>query len=160
MTGALASVAAVVPGVTVLLDPLRRRGDPPGLVRIASLAALPEDGRPRRFTVVTERRDAWTRYEATPVGAVYLRRTEGGEVAAYNVTCPHAGCFVGVKEDQSGFGCPCHNSSFSLDGAIDDPASPAPRGMDRLDVEIRNTDEIWVRYVNFQPGVEDRVPLA
>ena len=160
LAGGLAGLAAVVPGLRVLLDPIRRTTTTRGFVQVARLAAVPEDGTPRRFEVIANRRDAWTTYGETPVGAVYLRRVDSGNVIAFNVTCPHAGCFVAVKSDESGFGCPCHNSSFALDGTVDDPASPSPRAMDRLDVELRNSDEVWVRFVNFQPGVEDQVPLA
>ena len=69
-------------------------------------------------------------------GAVYLRR-RGDSIAALNVVCPHAGCFVNVAADRSSFLCPCHKSSFDLDGAVNDPASPSPRDMDALEVEVR-----------------------
>ena len=160
VAGGVAGLSAIIPGLRVLLDPIRRTSSGSDFVQVTRLAAIPEDGAPRRFPVIANRRDAWTTYGETPVGAVYLRRAESERIVAFNVTCPHAGCFVAVKTDDSGFGCPCHNSSFALDGNVDDPASPSPRGMDQLEVEIRNSDEVWVRFVNFQPGVEDKVPLA
>lgn len=129
------------------------------MVRVTSLSVLPADGAPQRFTIRADRKDAWTTYANQPVGAVYLRRV-GDEVTCFNVVCPHAGCFVGIAEDGSRFECPCHKSSFSLDGAIDDPASPSPRGMDSLDVEVRNGDELWVRFQNFQPGRDEKNPLV
>ena len=161
VAGALAGLAPLVAGVVALLDPLRRGSREGGgdWVRVTRLSALPEDGLPRKFTISTDRVDAWTTYRDTPVGAVYLRRTDDG-VTALNVVCPHAGCFVNLAPDQGRFACPCHRSSFALDGSINDPASPSPRDMDELEVEIREDDAVWVRFQNFQPGREEKLPVA
>ena len=158
IVGAVAAVVPVAAGVTALLDPLRRRGAPSDLVLVTRLSAVPEDGSPKRFTVTKDRTDAWATYADTPVGAVYLRRTGAG-VLALNTVCPHAGCFVGVAPDRSRFACPCHKSSFDLDGVVNDPASPSPRDMDELEVEIRNGDEVWVRFQHFLPGREEKTPV-
>lgn len=159
VVGALAGLAPIVAAVTALLDPLRRASDDAGLVRVTRLSAIPEDGLPRKFTIRSDRVDGWTTYRDTPVGAVYLRRTAEG-VTALNVVCPHAGCFVNLAPDQERFACPCHKSSFALDGSINDPASPSPRDMDELEVVVRNGGEVWVRFQNFQPGREEKLPIA
>lgn len=157
--GAVASIVPVAAGVTVLLDPLRKKETASAQVFVTRLSAVPEDGSPKKFTVEMDRVDAWATYSNTPVGAVYLRRTESGDVAALNVVCPHAGCFVGLAEDKARFGCPCHNSSFDLDGVVNDPSSPSPRDMDSLAVDVRNGDEIWVAFRNFLPGRHDKTPV-
>ncbi|MBX3732977.1 MAG: Rieske 2Fe-2S domain-containing protein [Verrucomicrobiae bacterium] len=159
--GGLATLVPVAAGLWVWLDPLRRRGDArgAGFRRIASLTALPADGTPRRFTVLADRVDAWTRMPAVPVGAVYLRRTGEREVEALQTVCPHAGCFVDYRPEARDFLCPCHNSTFAIDGAINDPRSPSPRPMDTLPVEIRG-EEVWVRYENFQAGQSEKRVLA
>ncbi|MBW3533706.1 MAG: Rieske (2Fe-2S) protein [Gemmatimonadetes bacterium] len=159
LAGALASLPPLIAGVVALFDPLRRTGSDAGMVRVTRLSALPADGLPRRFTIRSDRVDAWTTYTDTPVGAVYLRRTEEDGVTALNVVCPHAGCFVNLAPDRARFACPCHRSSFALDGSINDPASPSPRDMDELEVEIRD-GEVWVRFQNFIPGREDKLPVA
>jgi quinol---cytochrome c reductase iron-sulfur subunit, bacillus type len=156
--GAVAAVVPVAVGGTALLDPLRRRIGISDAILVTKMAAIPDNGAPRKFTVEANRVDGWTTHSNTPVGAVYLRRTSSG-VSALNVVCPHAGCFVGLVDDRSRFGCPCHKSSFDLDGAVNDPSSPSPRSMDALDVEIRNGDEIWVRFQNFLPGRADKTPV-
>ena len=156
--GGLATLAPIGAAIAAILDPLRRGGGDNGMVLVTRLAAVPEDGSPRKFTVTSDRTDAWATYADTPVGAVYLRRV-GDEVRALNVVCPHAGCFVGVAPDGSRFACPCHRSSFDLDGVVNDPSSPSPRDMDVLDVEVRNDDEVWVRFQNFLPGREDKTPV-
>ena len=158
---AVATVAALPPlaaGIIALMDPLRRRNGDDTFVMVTHLSAVPEGGTPKRFQVESERRDAWTTHQKTPVGAVYLRRTDTG-VQALNAVCPHAGCFVALVDGGARFGCPCHRSSFALDGAINDPDSPSPRDMDALDVEIRSGEEVWVRFQSFLPGREERVPV-
>lgn len=156
--------AAVVPplaaGVAVVLDPLRR-GAAAGAaaVRVATLEALPADGIPRKFPVIAGRRDAWTGQPAAPVGAVYLRRTGEREITAFNVVCPHAGCFVDWQPEPKRFFCPCHNSSFTVEGAIGEPTSPSPRPMDTLEVEVREGGEVWVKFQNFRRGVHEKIPV-
>ncbi len=154
-----AFLAPVWSGIRVALDPLGRTREDPDLVPVASLAALPADGVPRKFRILADKVDAWNTHVNVPVGAVYLRRT-GDSVEALNVVCPHAGCFVNLSPDRSRFVCPCHKSSFSLDGAVNDPASPSPRDMDALDVEVRDGDQIWVRFRNFLPGRAEKLPVA
>ena len=156
--GTLAMLAPIGAAVVSLLDPLRREKPSSEMVLVARTSAIPEDGSPRKFTVTADRTVAWAAYDDSPVGAVYLRRS-GDEVRALNVVCPHAGCFVGVAKDNSRFSCPCHLSSFDLDGAVDDPTSPSPRDMDTLDVEVRNGDEVWVRFQNFLPGRAEKTPV-
>lgn len=156
--GAVTLVVPAVSGLLLLLNPFRRRTRAGDAVRVASLRALPENGEPRRFPVLATRVDAWNRTPDVPVGAVYLRRVSAKEVRALSVTCPHAGCFVDFRADLKHYLCPCHNSTFALDGKVLDPKSPSPRALDALAVEIRNGDEIWVEFQNFRPGVKDRIP--
>ncbi len=146
-------------GLRVFLNPLRAGSPAAGWTRITSLSALPEDGAPRRFAVIAERVNAWNRLPAVPVGAVYLRRIGPAAVQAFNVLCPHAGCVVEYAPARGGFLCPCHNSTFAPDGRVNDPASPSPRGLDELEVEIRNDTEVWVRFQNFRAGVREKVPV-
>ena len=156
--GALALVAPVA-GLFVFLDPLRRKTANGNAVRVASLAALPENGEPRKFPVLATRVDAWNRSPNVPVGAVYLQRLGDGRVRAFNVVCPHAGCFVDFRPAQKHYHCPCHDSSFALDGKILDPKSPSPRPLDELPVEIRRETEIWVTFQNFRPGTPQKIPV-
>lgn len=159
----VASFAATVPvgvGLNAFLHPLRQ---PPGgsrgaFVRITTLDAVPADGVPRRFAVLADHVNVWNRTPAVPVGAVYLRRTGESDLKAFNVTCPHAGCVVEYAPARRGFLCPCHNSTFAVDGAINDPQSPSPRGLDELAVELREGREIWVRFQNFRAGIKERLP--
>ena len=156
--GTVAALVPVLSGATSLLDPLRRKRNEAGMSRVTTLAVLPNDGTPKKFTITADLADAWTIHRDAPIGAVYLRKV-GEDVHALNVVCPHAGCFVGIAKDRPGFTCPCHKSSFDLAGVIDDPASPSPRDMDSLQVEVRNGDEIWVRFQSFQAGHTVKTPV-
>ena len=109
--------------------------------------------------VLATRVDAWNRTPDVPVGAVYLQRLPDGSVRALTVPCPHAGCFVDYKAARDNFHCPCHNSSFALDGRVLDPKSPSPRPLDSLETEVRGGTEVWVRFRNFRAGVHEKIPV-
>jgi len=159
--GAVATVTPLAAGLRVFLQPLRRRAGANGVgfVKVTFLNALPADGAPRRFLVVADRTDAWNKFTSVPVGAVYLRRTGETRVQAFNAICPHAGCYVDYSAERNAFGCPCHNSTFALDGRVADPRSPSPRGLDELVVEIRAGTEVWVQFQDFRTGTAARVPV-
>ena len=149
----IGSMLGAVPlgaGLTVLFSPLLRRNQNSPAVFVARLDALPANGTPCKFPVVATRIDAWSRSEGV-IGAVYLRRLDRGALAL-NVACPHAGCSVDYSPGSSAFVCPCHNSNFGLDGAILGARSPSPRGLDTLEVEIREENQVWVRFQNFRAG--------
>lgn len=154
LAATVASIPPVLAGAAALFDPLRRGARDASLVRVSNLAALPVDAPPKRVRVVSERVDAWTHYAETPIGAVFLG-WDGEQLKAFNVVCPHAGCSVNLAADGSHFACPCHRSRFALDGTREE--GPAPRGLDELDVEVRDGD-VWVRFQDFRPGIEDKVP--
>lgn len=158
--GGASVVAPALAGLMVLTDPLRRKVSVGGPVKVTTLSALPDDGLPRKFSILADKVDAWNKYHDVPIGAVYLRRTGDGKVEALNVVCPHAGCFVDFSPHRGEFLCPCHNSSFTLDGKIADPKSPSPRPLDTLPVEVRGDGEVWVAFQNFQAGRPDKVPVA
>ena len=158
LCGTIASLVPLASGLIVFFDPLRRKSQAGEFVEVASFNALPEDGSPRKFPVIASRTDAWNRSPQTPIGAVYLRRASDKTVQALNVVCPHAGCFVDYQPEAKGYHCPCHDSTFALSGQISSPSSPAPRGLDELEVELRNGTEVWVKFQNFRAGQEKKTP--
>ena len=159
--GGAATLVPIVSGLVVWTDPLRS-GSADGKAsfsRITGLESLPADGVPRKFTVIADKQDAWTKTPNVPVGAIYLSRSAKGDVTAFQSICPHAGCFVEFRSAKNEFFCPCHNSSFASDGSINDPKSPSPRPMDTLAVEVRG-NEVWVRFETFQAGHREKIPTA
>jgi len=158
--GGAAVLVPMAAGLMVLIDPLRRKSGAGGAVKVTTLEALPDDGVPRRFPVIAAKTDAWNKFKESPIGAVYLRRTGDGKVEALNVVCPHAGCFVDFTADDKRFHCPCHKSSFEMDGTIADPKSPSPRALDSLTVKVDADGAVWVAFQNFQAGRRDKIPIA
>ena len=160
--GAFVSIVPFAAGLATFLDPLLRRkkaggeGSTRPPIRVASLDALPTDSTPVQIPVIADLTDAWNREPNQPIGAVYLSR-QGNQVTCFNAICPHAGCFVGYAADRKVFQCPCHTSSFQLDGTRIMP-SPSPRNMDELKVapDKLKSGEVWIQFVNYYPGKEDR----
>lgn len=149
-------VPSAFAGLWSLVSPLF--GRKPGVmeVRVATLDALPEDGTPQKFPIIADRRDAWTQYPAEPIGAVYLRRVKD-TVEAFQVVCPHAGCFIAYSVEKKQFYCPCHTASFKIDGSrIVEPRCDSPRDMDRLDVKIVNKTDVMVVFKKFQTGITEK----
>jgi len=157
--GAAATLVPAGAGLITLLDPLRHKARAGSFLRVTALNALPDDGLPRQFPVIADREDAWNKFPQVRVGAVYLRKTGPKEVQAINVVCPHAGCFVNYQPDQQQYLCPCHNSSFTLDGAIKDKSSPTPRALDSLEVKVSEDGGVWVKFENYRAGVPSKVAV-
>ena len=100
--GALAGAAAVVPGLGLLLAPLRKAGARGAArpVRVASEHDVRPD-KPLRVTAVGEREDAWVRLDHVTLGSCWLVRAhDSAPVRAFSTVCPHLGC--GVDYDAQG----------------------------------------------------------
>lgn len=162
LLGAAACLVPAAAGVVALLNPLRQKREAGRLVRLASLATVPEDGTPRKFPVIMDRTDAWSRFPNEPVGAVFVRRVAEGGVEAVQVVCPHAGCFVDYDAAQKIFACPCHNATFDLAGKRLQETSPSPRDLDSLEVDPQKLQrgEVWVKFESFRTGIPQKVSEA
>jgi cytochrome b6-f complex iron-sulfur subunit len=68
-------------------------------------------------------------------GRFYVTQYDGGLRALYQ-KCPHLGCRVPFCDSSERFECPCHGSVYNLIGEY--IQGPAPRGMDRFPIEIRD----------------------
>ncbi len=73
---------------------------------------------------------------AIPVGQFYLACLADGSFLALSRTCTHLGCSVPWDEEKNQFVCPCHGSTFSLNGEV--LSAPAPRPLDTYPVRIEN----------------------
>jgi nitrite reductase/ring-hydroxylating ferredoxin subunit len=171
---AVAGLVAVFPfaaGLGVFLDPLRRRsGEGNGAANgdsflpVCPLDQLPDDGVPRRFAIMADVIDAWTRRPGQPVGAVYLVRAAADtdpQVTAFTTACPHLGCAVEFNPSADQFECPCHKSGFATDGQ--QLFGPSRRGLDSLDVKLEphfGQMTIWVDYQRFRTGIAMKEPIA
>jgi len=69
-------------------------------------------------------------------GKFYLSRMSDGGFLAMSLVCTHLGCSVNWNESENTFLCPCHSSSFEINGNVTSP--PAPRALDLHPVIIEN----------------------
>lgn len=174
----LGGLVAVIPlgvGLRTFLDPWQRQPRVPkghggganaetkeGFIRVTALDSLAVGAAPQRFPVIADQIDAWNFTPNQPVGAVFLQRVDSNTVRCFNATCPHAGCSVAC--DGQAFVCPCHNSSFQLDGvrrqAESGRENPSPRNLDDLEVDtekLQQNGEVWVKFQNFYTGKHEKV---
>jgi Rieske Fe-S protein len=56
------------------------------------------------------------------------------EVIAFGPQCPHLGCAYHWQAGNQTFLCPCHASTFSIDGEV--LTGPAPRALDRYETRV------------------------
>jgi len=163
--GALFALLLGVPGLAYLIDARNRPAPQRGMRRVAKLSEL-EPGKPKQVVIRDVRRDAWTLHPNDVVGRVWLVRQDKDKVAAFTTICPHLGCSVDWHADQQLFICPCHNGTFDPRGElVERPGlnNPAPRGMDRLELELVKDDStpgdpfIDVRYENFLQGRHEKI---
>jgi Rieske Fe-S protein len=157
--GTAALATPVVAGIATFLNPLRQKSQGGQFMRLASLDAIPADGTPLKVPVITDRTDAWSRFPAEPIGAVFLRRS-GSSVTALQVICPHAGCSINYDAAGRKYFCPCHAASFSLSGKRTDATSPSPRNMDSLEVEVRDKHQVYVKFQTFCVGTAKKIAQA
>ena len=159
LLGLAAYAVPTMAAVCSFLNPLRQKSPSGQFMKLTSLESLGET--PRKFSVIADRTDAWNRFANEPVGAVFLRRTEGDQVEAIQVVCPHAGCSIQFDGKEKQFLCPCHMATFDISGRRSDEATNnSPRDLDRLEVEIRNGSEVWIKFENFRTGTTDQVVEA
>jgi menaquinol-cytochrome c reductase iron-sulfur subunit len=158
--GALAGAAAVVPGLGLLLAPLRKvtvqgAGKP---VHVAGEREI-RPGKPVRVTAVGEQQDAWLRLDRVTLGSCWLvRAAEAAPVRAFSTVCPHLGCGIDYDDQAGKFNCPCHASTFDpADGHC--LSGPSPRGLDELDVTTQGQD-VLVRYQRFRTGTSKKEPIG
>ena len=150
LAGALATVPVVGTVITPLLQP---KADDGGLLRAASVTEL-QEGVPKRVELVATVVDGWTRAVGV-IGAVWLLKKPDGTVTAMSTVCPHSGCSINQKS-QATYGCPCHDSTFQLDGTATD--GPSPRPMDGLEVQVKEKD-VFVRYKRYKIGVKEKAEI-
>lgn len=155
--GGGAALAVGVPAVRAVLAPAGTRtvtgvGE---FVSVAAYDALPADGSPLAVPVVVDApRDGWTVLPPTTVGAVFVRR-DGSRVRALSTVCPHLGCGIDYDTETRRFVCPCHESSFSLDGRVS--SGPSPRSMDELETRV-SSGRVEVRFEKLKVGIPEREP--
>ncbi len=154
----------IAPALAYLFDPLRRvdraaAGAGAVPVPVAALSDVPDvdqGGQPLQAVVIArDRRDAWNRLSRVREGSVWLYR-RSRDLVCLSTVCPHAGCAIDFDEGHQRFVCPCHGSTFALDGTRRD--GPSPRGMDTLEVEVTD-GQVMCQYRRFRLAVSRKEPV-
>ncbi|HYZ83407.1 MAG TPA: ubiquinol-cytochrome c reductase iron-sulfur subunit [Bryobacteraceae bacterium] len=123
ITGALALPAAIY-----LLSPLRSRSR-------SAWTDLGEVGQfkpnqPEEVVFRRNRVDGW-KVSSEKVSAWVVN--SGKELIAFAPSCTHLGCAYHWDQKNGNFLCPCHTSTFGLDGKV--LTGPAPRPLDRFETK-------------------------
>ena len=156
LLGAVIASLVAVPGVAMLVGPLRRRKGNGEYIRLVSVSTLTE-GEPVRMPIRRKVVDSWTAYPERPVGVVWLIKRSDVKVEAFSEICPHAGCNLTFDAKAGRFACPCHDAFFTDGGKIVE--GPSKRGMDAIPTKVEDgyVHVIWKR---FRPGVAEKEPIA
>ncbi|MFY9256014.1 MAG: Rieske (2Fe-2S) protein [Fuerstiella sp.] len=176
LTAILSFLLVAVPstlGGIYFLDPILRRnkagsaggGELEGFIKLAITSdSVPEDGTPVAVTVQSDLDDAWNRFKDVPVGSIWLRKNPDGRILVFNSVCPHLGCSVDYRRNEGDFFCPCHTSSFDLDGQKTNEVPP--RAMDTLELLTATNgavseggQELWVKYQNFRRATAEKIVI-
>jgi menaquinol-cytochrome c reductase iron-sulfur subunit len=158
----LMGLVLAVPALGYLMTPFRKKGRESSFRLLARLSQL-KVGVPRSFAIIEARQDAWVKYPAEPVGSVWLiRQPEGHQKAVIALTseCPHLGCAVNLTADGKDFLCPCHTSSFDLEGNPRNAVPPRP--MDELETHLGDgpDPEVLVKFERFRTLSKEKIPLV
>lgn len=155
VTAAAAAVVAVglaVPLLGSLVSPafMRRRQE---WVDIGPIDALPA-GRPTQLDHVTTVRDGWL--EAKSEKAVWAVKQSQGDIKVFSPICTHLGCGYRWDETERKFLCPCHGSSYDINGLV--LGGPAPRPLDVLPSKVQD-GRLLVMYKDFKSGLSRSVEV-
>jgi len=111
---------------------------------------------PTKVDIITDRKDAWSAELQVKVGSAWVMR-KGDKLIALSSICPHLGCFVDYNSKNKKFFCPCHKSSFALDGSREE--GPSPRDLDLLEVREEN-GLAELQFQRFKLGQAAKEPLG
>lgn len=129
--------AMSIPAAVYLLFPPRAKKKPEW-VDVGDLAQIrvntPEEVVFRRMRV-----DGWK--VTSEKSTAWVVRTSERDVVAFAPQCTHLGCAYHWDEQNKEFLCPCHTSTFALDGRV--LAGPAPRPLDRFNIKVDGS-KLWL----------------
>jgi Rieske Fe-S protein len=116
---------------------------------VAPLADLKGE-KPIMRSIVAEHQAGWA--STLEEHFVYVLPHKGNQVLSS--ICPHEGCNVAWRAEESQFFCPCHDSFFSSDG--ERVSGPSRRGLDPLPTREKN-GVLQVKYQSYLNNTEERI---
>jgi menaquinol-cytochrome c reductase iron-sulfur subunit len=136
----IAAIMAIPAAVYLLFPPRPRRQEE--WVEAGSLSQL-QPGTPAEWIFRRNRTDGW-KVSSEKTSAWVVKKPDQ-HVIAFGPQCPHLGCAYRWEAGSQSFLCPCHTSTFSLDGEV--LSGPAQRPLDRYDTKIVG-DKMYVGAVH------------
>ena len=127
---AMMGVVLAVPAAIYLLWPPRPRKKQ-DWAEAGSIAQL-KLGTPSELVFRKNRVDGWK--VTSEKSTAWVVKKSGNEIVAFGPQCPHLGCAYHWVANKSEFLCPCHASTFSIEGQV--LTGPAPRALDRLELKV------------------------
>jgi menaquinol-cytochrome c reductase iron-sulfur subunit len=133
--GLWATIAAALglPTAFYLLSPPKSR-KPSGWIEAGDITRLPMNT-PEEVVFRRTRVDGWK--VTSEKDTAWVIRKSANEVVAFTPQCTHLGCAYQWVERTKEFLCPCHTSTFGVDGSV--LTGPAPRPLDRYEVKLEGT---------------------
>ena len=147
--GIFAGLAATVATAAFrFLRPARSLQDA-GWNDVAPLAELKGE-KPIMRSIVAEHHAGWA--STLEEHFVYVLPHKGNQVLSS--MCPHEGCNVAWRAEDSQFFCPCHDSYFAADGEV--LSGPARRGLDPLPTREKD-GMLQIKYQSYLNNTEERI---
>jgi menaquinol-cytochrome c reductase iron-sulfur subunit len=128
----LIGLALGLPAAVYLLVPPRPRKESEW-VEAGDVSQL-EPGVPNELVFRRNRVDGWK--ITSEKTSAWVVKVSDADVVAFSPICTHLGCAYHWDERKNNFLCPCHSSTFGLDGRV--LSGPAQRPLDRFRVRIEN----------------------
>jgi menaquinol-cytochrome c reductase iron-sulfur subunit len=153
--GVCVAGVTAAPALSFLTHPLRTptTSGSDAFIPAGKLAQF-KGGTPVKVDLYADKVDAWNRVVEVKIGSAWVFE-QGGELRAMSTVCPHLGCAIDYDAGNAKFVCPCHDSFFSLEGAVE--TGPSPRGMDALELATQG-DLVTIRYQRFKQGTDVKEP--
>lgn len=128
--GAIIAAALGIPAIAYLFS---RKADAGATswVDVGKVDEIPST-EPREVLFRRKRIDGWKKLDERT--SAWLVKGEKGEVVALAPGCTHLGCAYHWSAKNHEFVCPCHASTFGVDGTV--TSGPAPRPLDRYVTRI------------------------
>jgi menaquinol-cytochrome c reductase iron-sulfur subunit len=126
----LITAALALPAVAYLMAPPRSRKND-GWMEAADAGSLPLNS-PEEVIFRRNRVDGWK--VVSEKTSAWVVKTGENQVVAFAPQCTHLGCAYHWDDRNHNFLCPCHTSTFALDGKV--LTGPAPRPLDRYQTRI------------------------
>lgn len=130
--GAVITAALGVPAIAYLFGSGKLKAESTW-IDVADVAKLPV-GEPSEILFRRRRLDGWKMIDEKT--SAWVVKSGDTDVFALAPGCTHLGCAYRWLKDQKEFLCPCHTSTFAIDGKV--ISGPAPRPLDRYQVRIVN----------------------